>query len=102
MSETDSFVPPATFEFLVASLRAQADVQLGLVRLSPEHDAPQPNLPWARHVIDLLAMLSDKTKGNLDWEEQRLLENSLTELRFHYVQAARRAQTTPPSTGGSE
>ena len=41
----------------------------------------------ARHSIDLLAILQSKTKGNLTLEEQRLLENSLTELRFRYVQA---------------
>jgi hypothetical protein len=42
----------------------------------------------ARHSIDLLAMLLAKTKGNLDLEEQRLLENSLTELRFRFVQVS--------------
>ena len=40
--------------------------------------------------IDLLAMLQGKTRGNLTLEEQRLLENSLTELRFRYVQAVER------------
>jgi hypothetical protein len=36
----------------------------------------------------MLALIQDKTKGNLSVEEHRLLENSLTELRFRYVQAA--------------
>ncbi len=43
--------------------------------------------PAARHAIDMLAMLAEKTRGNLSIEEQRLIENSLTELRFRYVQA---------------
>jgi hypothetical protein len=46
----------------------------------------------ARHSIDLLAMLQDKTRGNLAIEEQRLLENALTELRFRFVQAMEQHQ----------
>ena len=42
----------------------------------------------ARHAIDMLAMLQEKTKGNLSLEEQRLIENSLTELRFRFVQVS--------------
>jgi len=64
----------------------QAQVQLGLIDLGGEDEPPEPNLPLARHSIDLLAMLGEKTKGNLTVEEQRLLENGLTELRFRYVQ----------------
>ncbi|HPQ15604.1 MAG TPA: DUF1844 domain-containing protein [Bryobacteraceae bacterium] len=46
----------------------------------------------ARHYIDLLGVLQEKTRGNLTLEEQRYLENSLTELRFRYVQAAEEKQ----------
>ena len=95
MSEADSqALPPATFTFLVLSLRAQTEIQLGLMHFGEEEEKPQPNLPNARHSIDLLAMLLDKTKGNLTIEERRLLENSLTELRFRFVQASEeRSQT---------
>ena len=78
-------IPPATFTFLVVSLRAQAEMQLGLMQFSEEEKA-EPDLPLARHTIDLLGVLLEKTKGNLSIEEQRLLENSLTELRFRFVQ----------------
>ena len=81
-------IPPANFEFLVLSLRSQAEVQLGLLHFGEEKDRPRPNLPLARHTIDLLAMLQEKTKGNLTIEEQRMVENSLTELRFRFVQAS--------------
>ncbi len=81
-------LPPASFEFLVLSIRTQAEVQLGLLHFGDPQERPQPNLPLARHSIDMLALLQDKTKGNLSLEEQRLLENSLTELRFRYVQVA--------------
>ena len=42
----------------------------------------------ARHAIDMLAMIPEKTRGNLSIEEQRLIENSLTELRFRFVQVS--------------
>ncbi|HVP47844.1 MAG TPA: DUF1844 domain-containing protein [Bryobacteraceae bacterium] len=80
-------LPPATLEFLMLSLRTQAELQLGLIHFGDEKDRPRPDLDLARHSIDLLGVLHEKTKGNLTLEEQRLLENSLTELRFRYVQA---------------
>jgi hypothetical protein len=42
----------------------------------------------ARHTIDMMGILLEKTKGNLSLEELRLLENSLTELRFRFVQVS--------------
>lgn len=89
MSETATNLPPASFEFLVLSLRAQAEMHMGLVRLK-EDEPPEINLPVARHMIDIMAVLLDKTKGNLNLEEKRLLENSVTELRFLFVQATNR------------
>jgi hypothetical protein len=94
-------LPPASFEFLAESLRLQAEMQWGLMRLSAE-DQPPADLDLARHTIDLMAMLQEKTRGNLSLEEQRLLENSLTLLRFRFVQAAddakkaKAAETQPP------
>lgn len=83
--------PPASFTLLVWSLRTQAEMQLGLLHLG-EEEKPEADLTLARHTIDLLGVLSEKTKGNLTLEEQRLLENSLTELRFRYVQATQESQ----------
>lgn len=87
-------MPPATFEFLVYSLKMQAEMHMGLLKLDEEEKA-EPNLPIARHTIDLLAMIEEKTKGNLTMEEQRLIENSLTELRFRFVQVSEK----PPANG---
>src|SRR3954469_10972157 len=72
-------LPPATFEFFVLSLKAQAEMTMGLLHFGEEKDRPKPDLRVARHTIDLLAMLQEKTSGNLSYEEQRLLENSVTE-----------------------
>jgi hypothetical protein len=89
MAEDTEFpLPPANFSFLVESILMQAQMQLGLLNFGEQDEKPEPNLPLARHSIDLLAMLQDKTRGNLASEEQRLLENGLTELRFRYVQIA--------------
>lgn len=81
-------LPPPTFEFFIMSLKMQTEMQLGLLHFGEEKDRPKADLRVARHSIDLLAMISEKTKGNLSLDEQRLVENSLTELRFRYVQAA--------------
>jgi hypothetical protein len=89
MSDTaahDFPLPPPTFEFFVLSLKMQTEVHLGLFHFGEEKDRPEPDLRLARHSIDLLAMVQEKTKGNLSLDEQRLLENTLTELRFRYVQ----------------
>ena len=80
-------LPPASFSFIVLSLRAQTEMQLGLMHFG-EEEKPEPDLRLARHTIDLMAVLLEKTKGNLELEEQRLLENSLTELRFRFVQVS--------------
>jgi hypothetical protein len=88
--EFDFPLPPASFDFLVMSLRAQAEVQLGLMHFG-QKEKPKPQLNMARHTIDLMGILLEKTKGNLNLEEQRVLENSLTELRFRYVQVAEEA-----------
>ncbi|HUQ90409.1 MAG TPA: DUF1844 domain-containing protein [Bryobacteraceae bacterium] len=79
-------IPPPTFEFLTLSFKTQAEIHMGLLHFGEENDRPKPNERLARHTIDMLAMLQDKTRGNLSLEEQRLIENSLTELRFRFVQ----------------
>lgn len=96
MSETENTtaeipLPPPTFEFLIIQLRMQAEMQLGLLHFGDEKDQPEPDLLLARHTIDIMAMLLEKTQGNLSMEERRLLENSLTELRFRYVEAGKKS-----------
>jgi hypothetical protein len=85
-------LPPASFGEMIFSVRFQAEMHLGLLPLD-EEEKPPVDLAAAQHYIDLLGILAEKTRGNLAIEEQRYLENSLTELRFRFVQAADRAQT---------
>jgi hypothetical protein len=79
-------LPQPSFSFLVLSLRAQCEMQLGLMHFGGDEEKPEPNLDLARHTIDLMAVLQEKTKGNLSLDEKRMLENSVTELRFRFVQ----------------
>jgi len=101
MSEKEYPIPPATFEFLVLSLKTQAEVHLGLLYFGEDKERPEPEFRMARHSIDLLALIQDKTRGNLAMEEQRLLENALTELRFRFVQAMEQHQKKAASASGA-
>jgi len=87
MSESAIPLPPTTLEFLVFSLKMQAEMRMGLLKMGEGMD-DEPDLQAARHAIDMLGMLAEKTRGNLSLDEQRLIENSLTELRFRFVQAS--------------
>jgi|SRR5579884_3282373 len=102
MSDAEFPLPPATFEFLILSLKFQAESHLGLLHFGEEKDRPQPNLQLARHTIDMLVMLQDKTKGNLSSDEQRLVENTVTELRFRYVYATEQAGRTAAEPEAAE
>jgi hypothetical protein len=99
MSESDFPLPPATFEFLIFSLKTQAEMRMGMLGYSEEEAGP--DLPAARHTIDMLAMIAEKTRGNLSMEEQRLIENSLTELRFRYVHATEEAAKSKVANAGT-
>src|SRR5277367_1591415 len=96
MSDQEYPVPPATFEFLIVSLKAQTEMYLGMHHFGAEgKDRPEPDFRVARHTIDLLAMLQEKTRGNVTMEEQRLVDNALTELRFRFVQAMENKEKQP-------
>lgn len=70
------------FTTFVLSLSTAALQQLGL---DVEGRAPTADLPMARQTIDILAMLQDKTQGNLSEQESKLLGNVLYDLRMRYV-----------------
>lgn len=86
-----------TFERFAASLYMSALVQLGLVH--EQGAEPQVDLIGARHTIDTLGMITDKTKGNLTPTEENLLQNCLYELRMAYVDVTN--MLTHPPQGGA-
>jgi len=78
-------LPEADFPSLVSMLATQAFFALGLLRVKGEPEAPL-DLEAAKYNIDMLGMLEQKTKGNLQAEEARLLEDTLHNLRMAFVQ----------------
>jgi hypothetical protein len=93
-SDSRPELPAADFDFLVYSLRLQAELNLGLLPSgAPGEEDQEPDLDLARHNIDLLTVLQEKTKGNLTDAEQRALDNSVTELRFRFVEAKGQSKT---------
>jgi hypothetical protein len=86
MTKTDETQAPIDFYTFVLSLGSSAFVHLGDAAHPETGEPAKPNLPLAKQTIDILAMLAEKTKGNLTQEEERFLENLLTDLRFRFVQ----------------
>lgn len=83
-----SQLPPANLATLITMLSTQAMVALGLLP-DPLSGQPEPQFSLARHYIDLLGVIEEKTQGRLSGDEQRLLESSLHELRMAYVELSR-------------
>ncbi len=73
-----------TFEKFVASIYMSALMQLGLV--AEQGRQPRPDIIGARQTIDTLAILAEKTKGNLTDREDAMLQNCLYELRMAYIE----------------
>ncbi|MCB2188113.1 MAG: DUF1844 domain-containing protein [Deltaproteobacteria bacterium] len=82
--QEDYVLPPVDFGALILSLAHSAMMHLGALP-DPYGQELAPNPALARHTIDTIALLKEKTKGNLDPDEQRLVDNTLTELRLAYV-----------------
>ena len=83
-SKSAHMLPKVTFSTFILSLSSSGMVHLGEVP-EPESGQTMENLPLAKHTIDILAMLKDKTEKCLDKDESRLLDGILYELRLKYV-----------------
>lgn len=82
-------LPPVDFHTFVLSLGSSALLHLGELE-HPEAGGPQQDLALAKHTIDLLAMLQEKTKGNLTPPEEKLMESLLFDLRLRYVEVTKK------------
>ncbi len=103
----DPPLPPPTLTALSSSLAMQAMAALGLLP-DPLTGKLEVRLNRARHLIDTVNLLLEKTKGNISEEESRAMEEMLHELRLTYVQVQARLASQPtsekeksPSEGGS-
>jgi len=89
MEEPNKIVPD--FNFFITTLALQASIFLGAI-VNPATNKKEQDLTQAKFIIDTLAMLKEKTKGNLTQEENNLIENALYELRMQYVDKTKEEQ----------
>jgi hypothetical protein len=82
-------IPEASFSNFILSLNAQALVFLGALP-HPETNKIESNILLAKHTIDVLEILKEKTKGNLTGEEQNLLDEVLFRLKLIYVEVQKK------------
>src|SRR5688572_703255 len=83
--------PAISFVAFVVSLAHTAAVHFGDVPDPASGMPAERNLPAAQQMIDILALLEEKTRGNLTPEERQLLEQLLFELRMRFVEAGKDA-----------
>jgi len=84
MSDT----PQITFSLFILSLSASAEIHLGQLPPPGSDALARPNLKEAAHLIEVIAMLKEKTLGNLEESEEQLVDAVLYDLRMRYVEAA--------------
>jgi Domain of unknown function (DUF1844) len=89
-----------TFDKFVASIYMSALMQLGLA--APPGEKPVVDLIGARQTIDTLAILQQKTKGNLTPAEENILQNCLYELRMAYLEVTNLITRPPQGKPGAD
>jgi hypothetical protein len=82
---------PVSFSTFVLGLSTQALLHLGEIE-SPLSGKVERDLPAAKHVIDILGILRDKTRNNLEQAEEAMLDSILYDLRMRYVDLVRAAK----------
>ncbi|MBA7645055.1 hypothetical protein ES703_52807 [subsurface metagenome] len=80
-------LPKGNFAALISMLTTQALFALGVLQIKGQEEK-EPDLEMAKYNIDMLETLEEKTKGNLTEEEQKVLVNTLNEVRMAYVKLA--------------
>ena len=80
-------LPPANFPGLISMLATQVFFALGLIATEANKEA-EPDLEMAKFNIDMLGVLEEKTKGNLSDDEEKMLTDTLSQLRMAFVQVS--------------
>ncbi|MEO1525681.1 MAG: DUF1844 domain-containing protein [Planctomycetota bacterium] len=83
-------LPPASLAMLVSTFHSQAMMALGVMP-NPTTGERDTDLTMAKHLIDMLDMLEEKTKGNTTEEEKQMFDDVLHLLRMAYVGATKGA-----------
>jgi hypothetical protein len=79
---------PLDFSTFIISLANTALFQLGFLKVS-ESEEVQRDLPAARQTIDIIALLEEKTRGNLTDQEKKIITETLYQLRMAFVEASK-------------
>jgi len=82
-------LPEINFSTFVISLSTQALMHLGEI-VNPITGKIDPDVPAAKQMIDMLGMIKEKTSGNLNANEERLVQDILFDLRMKYVEAVKK------------
>ena len=85
-------LPPPTLDFLVSSLAMQAMVAMGVI-VNPVTEKTDVQLDQAKHFIDTIDLLREKTEGNRNSQETAVIDNLLHELQMTYVSVQQKAGT---------
>jgi hypothetical protein len=88
-NESSDDLPGLNFSTFVISLSTQALMHLGEIP-DPITGKVASDFPVAKQMIDIIGMLGEKTRGNLDPGEQQLMEDVLYDLRMRYVEAVKK------------
>jgi hypothetical protein len=83
----ERLIPPLDFSSLVLPFYSQALMKLGLMK-DPQNNKEEEDLELTKRLIDLLDLLKDKTKGNLNPEEKNFLDTCLQQIKMIYMEKA--------------
>jgi len=92
-------LPPPSLLEIVQMIVMQASVSLGGYQDPSGHNMP-PNLPMAKHFIDLLDLFHQKSAAGLDPQEKQIIEATLHELRMAFVEHVTGGGEPPAAAGG--
>ncbi len=84
----EEFLPPLDFSSIVFPFYTQALLKLGILE-APAQLRSEQNLELARRLIDILDLLRDRTKDNLNPDEQKFLDSCLQQLKAHYLEKSK-------------
>jgi len=84
-------LPPADFAGLISMLATQVFFALGLI-VTDQNKEAKPDLEMAKFNIDMLGLIEEKTKGNLSDDEEKLLTDTLQQIRMAFVQISQKAE----------
>lgn len=82
------FLPPVEFSTIVLPLYLQASIKLGLIE-DPQTGRTSEDLEFAKRLIDVLDLLNDRTRGNLQKDEEILIGSCLQQLKMGYLKKTR-------------